>query len=192
MRYFTPFIWIPVAFALAAQGGTAVGQEENADLVQARAQFEREIDFSARPIRDRYVSRLESLKRTLGGRGDARGAAAVQDEIDRVHAMTLAQGAVAKFAGMWKVTYTVGTVRTYAISPDGVVVHNDNDGKPPKTARLIMKGSDVLLDLQEGWIERLRVTGKTLTVDHFNPKALYPAGQPNAKGTGTLVTAHKE
>ena len=192
MRYFTPFIWIPVAFALAAQGGTADGQEENADLVQSRTQFEREIDFSARPIRDRYMSRLESLKRTLGGRGDARGAASVQDEIDRVHAMTLAQGAMSKFAGTWKVTYNVGSVRTYAISPEGVVTHNENNGKPPQTVRLIVKGNDVLLDLQQGWIERLRVTGKTLNVDHFNPKTLYPVSQPNAKGTGTLVTAHKE
>ena len=192
MRYFTPFIWIPVAFALAAQGGTAVGQEENADLVQARAQFEREVDFSARPIRDRYVSRLESLKRTLGGRGDARGAAAVQDEIDRVRDLTLAQGVLSKFAGTWKVAYTNGTVRIYAISADGRVNCAEVNASGPQKPKLYVKGNDVLLEIGDGNLERLSIKGKTLLVEHFNPKALYLAGPPNAKGTGTLVTAHKE
>lgn len=167
----------------------AVGQEENQELAQARAQFDKEVEFSTRPIRDRYLSRIESLKRTLGARGDARGAAAVQDEIDRIRETITGQQAFSKFAGTWKVTYNVGTVRNYAITADGQVTQDEHDGKPPKTTKLIVKGGDVLLDLQEGWIERLRINGKILAIDHFNPKTLYPAGQPNARGTGALVSA---
>ena len=174
------------AIALAPSG--ARSQTENQDLAQARAVYEKEVEFSTRPIRDRYLSRLDTIKRTLGARGDARGAAAVQDEIDRIREITTGQTSVAKFAGAWKVAYSVGTVRNYVITSDGQVTQDDHDGKPPKTTKLLVKGNDVLIDLQEGWIERLRINGKVLAVEHYNPKALYPAGQPNAKGTGTLVT----
>jgi hypothetical protein len=168
------------------------GQEENQELVQIRGQFEKEIEFVARPIRDRYLSRLETLKRALGSRGDARGSAAVQDEIDRIREIITGQQVVSKFAGTWKVTYNVGTVRHYAITSDGQVTQDEHDGKPPKTAKLTMKGNDVLLDLQEGWIERLRIKGKTLSVENYNPKTLYPASQANALGVGTLVAGRKE
>ena len=181
---------VPVFLTIALLCCRAGSEEENPELDLARTAFEKEMEFSTRPIRDRYVSRLETLKRTLGSRGDARGAAAVQDEIDRVRNATPAQGSVAKFVGKWKVSYNVGSVRTYAISADGQVTQDEHDGTPPKTGKLIVKGNDVLLDLNQAWIERLRVNGKTLTVDHFNPKALYPAGQPNAKGTGTLQAGH--
>ena len=188
---FTLRTTLPFAVAFAILQTGALGQTENPELAAARAVYEKEVEFSARPIRDRYLSRLDTLKRALGARGDARGAAAVQDEIDRIREVTVGQGSVAKFAGAWKVAYSVGTVRNYVITSDGQVTQDEHDGKPPKTTKLVTKGSDVLLDLQEGWIERLRITGKVLTVEHFNPKTLYPAGQPNAKGTGTLV-ARKE
>ena len=182
----------PIFIAVAVLSIGARGQEENPELAQARAQFDKEVEFSTRPIRDRYLSRIETLKRTLGARGDARGAAAVQDEIDRIRETITGQQALSKFAGTWKVTYSVGTVRNYVITAEGQVTQDEHAGKPPKTTKLFVKGSDVLLDLQEGWIERVRINGKILAIDHFNPKTLYPAGQPNARGTGALVSAHKE
>ena len=179
----------PIAIALRLSVGCILAQEDPADLVQARTVYQRDVEFATRPIRDRYVAKLETLKRSLGSRGEAKAAAAVQDEIDRVREITTGQTAIAKFAGTWKVAYSVGTTRNYVITADGQVTLDDHDGKPPKTTKLIVKGNDVLLDLQDGWIERLRISGKTLAIDHFNPKGLYPAGQPNAKGTGTLAGA---
>jgi hypothetical protein len=190
LRPFSFVFVLPFVFASVAAVGR--GEEEPAELVQARTLYERDVDFVARPIRDRYISRLDSLKRSLGARGDARGAVAVQDEIDRVREATASQQALSKFAGSWKVTYSVGTVRHYVITADGQVTQDEHDGKPAKTTKLIVKGSDVLLDLQEGWVERLKINGKTLVVEHFNPKTIYPAGQPNARGTGALFSARKE
>lgn len=187
MRYFTPFIWIPVAVALAAQGGTAVGQEENAELAQSRAQFEREIAFSTRPIRDRYLSRLESMKRSLGSRGDARAAAAVQDEIDRVLAMNPEPSGLGRFAGVWMLEYAKGVTRRYSITLDGSVSWDESGGKPlkpPIKSKLALKGSDFLVEWSDGTLERFKTSGRNLVIDHFSPKSLYPAGQPTAHAAG--------
>ena len=64
---------VPVFLTLAVLCHRTAAEDENAELAQARTLFEKEVEFSTRPIRDRYLSRLESLKRSLGSRGDARG-----------------------------------------------------------------------------------------------------------------------
>lgn len=160
------------------------------ELARAKDTFEKEMGFSTRPIRDRYLSRLESMKRALGSRGDARAAAAVQDEIDRVSAMNPEPAGVVRFAGLWAIEFTNGDKRRYAISADGTVAFVEAGGKPqpsPARAKLTLKGNDFLLDWNNGAIERLKIAGKNLAIEHFNPKATYPAGQPFARGTGVIV-----
>jgi hypothetical protein len=183
----------PVFMAAAIfLSGAVSGQEENAELTQARVLYEKDVEFATKPIRDRYASRLESLKRSLGARGDARGAAAVQDEIDRIREMSAGQQAFSKVAGTWKVTYSTGNVRIYTITPEGVAVQKDYEGRGPRTTKLVVKGGDVLLDFDDNILERLHVKARALVVEHYNPKTLYPAGQPNAQGTGALVAGRKE
>ena len=168
----------------------AHSQTENQDLTAARAVYEKEVEFSARPIRDRYLSRLDTLKRTLGARGDARGAAAVQDEIDRLKALIPDPG-VGRLAGRWNITWVNGFTRIYSISTDGFVTCSELDWKPinpPIKAKLVPKGSEFLLEIEAGKIERLKVTGKTLVLEHFNPKSLFESGgSPNNRGTGKLT-----
>ena len=192
MRLFPKAVSIFMAVAVFSAG--AAGQEENPELAQARAQFDKDVEFSTRPIRDRYTARLESLKRTLGARGDARGAAAVQDEIDRLKALIPEPG-TARLAGKWIITYVNGFTRRYSISQEGIVTLSEMDGKqltPPPKAKLIAKGADFLLEIEEGKIERLKLTGKTLSVEHFNPKSLFESGTPNNRGTGILASSRKE
>ena len=143
---------LPIAITLRLSADCMLAQEEPADLIQARALYQRDVDFATRPIRDKYVAKLETLKRTLGGRGEAKAAATVQDEIDRTREITTGQIAIARFAGDWKVAYSVGTVRDYVITREGQVTADEHDGKPPKTAKLIVKGNDVLLDLDEAGV----------------------------------------
>jgi hypothetical protein len=166
-----------------------MGEEDPAELAQARALYQKDVEFATRPIRDRYLSRLDLLKRTLGSRGDARGAAAVQDEIDRVND-TIPDAGIAKFVGSWKITYPSGETKRYVISQEGAVTCDENMGKriPPMKAKLMMKGSDVLLDFNNGAIERLKLSGKNLSIEHFNPKDRYPSGQPLALATGTPIS----
>lgn len=187
-----------VAFLLLASFSRAgsAPQEENPDLAQAQAQYRRDMEFATKPIRDRYLSRLDALKRQLGARGDARGAVAIQEEVDRIMSSipdeSLANAA-AKLAGTWKITYSNGDQRTYAISSDGSAsfLHFDPPGRLSGTTKkkIFLKGGDVLVEFQEGAIERLKVSGGKLLVEHFNPKTLYPKGQPVAKGTGVPAAA---
>ena len=66
-RASSALILIVITLGLSAAGTLA--QEDPADLIQARALYQRDVEFVSRPIRDRYVTKLETLKRTLGSRG---------------------------------------------------------------------------------------------------------------------------
>lgn len=187
-RTFAVFVSFAVSFASAC--GVLQAQEEPSELLQARAVFQKDVDFVTRPIRDRYVSRLDSLKRALGSRGDARGALAVQEEIDRVKETG---GGADKFAGVWNLKYNTGEVRTYSITPEGNVTMTELNGTrvPPKTAKIIIKGSDFTVELAEGILERFSFVHGKMVVDHFNPKSTYPAGPASFHATGTRVASAK-
>lgn len=179
-----------VFLVFSLDGAIADGQDGIEELARAREVFEKEMAFSTRPIRDRYLSRLESMKRSLGSRGDARAAVAVQDEIDRVSAMIPESGGIVRFAGMWTIQYTNGSSRRYSISADGSVTFDETGGKPltPAVKRKVeLKGNDFLIDWGDGTLERLKIAAKNLMIDHFNPKATYPAGQPVARGVGVIA-----
>jgi hypothetical protein len=188
-----------VALSLAATFLTEVfAQEENPELAQAEAQYRKDIEFATKPIRDRYLSRLDVLKRQLGARGETRAALAVQEEMDRVLASIPDENlysAAAKLAGTWKISYSNGDSRTYAFSTDGHATFFalDLSGKITGTfkKKMFMKGGDVLVEFQEGAVERLKISGGKLQVEHFNPKTQYPKGQPAAKGTGVPVAPRK-
>ena len=176
----------PVFMAVALfSSGAVSAQEENPELTQARMLYEKDVEFATKPIRDRYFSRLESLKRTLGARGDARGAVAVQDEIDRIREAVPAQQSFAKFAGNWTVRYNNGAIHHYIIAADGQVAYDELTGTPPKKAKLVIKGTDVMLDITDAWIERVTIKAGKLMVEQFAPKTLYPASKANSWGTGT-------
>jgi hypothetical protein len=74
--------------------------------------------------------KLETIKRTLGSRGEAKAALAVQEEIDRMKAAASDASGVAKFAGVWKIMYDNAAVRRYAITVDATVIWSEENGKP--------------------------------------------------------------
>lgn len=175
--------------ALSPSDSDAADQEP-AELAQTRAVYQKDIEFASRPIRERYLSKLDALKRSLGSRGDARGAAAVQDEIDRIGASTLDSGTVGRFAGIWLLEYQPVGLRRYAIKPDGTVLYEENNGapvNPPRETKIVMNGQDFLIDFNDGAIERLSMRGGKLVSELFSPKTLYPKGRANFQGTGRLL-----
>lgn len=76
------------------------------------------------------------------------------------------------FEGHWAVKYESGVVRTYLIDASGNVVFLEHRQR----GRLLKLGDDVLLDLGDKKLERLRLTDGTLQVEHFNPASTYPYG----------------
>lgn len=193
LRRFLPLVFAAVILAFGANSSAMAAEEVPDELVKLRTAFDKDIDFATRPIRDRYLSRLEILKRSLGSRGDARGAVAVQDEVDRILGTIGGPVTFAKFAGTWKVAYSDGHFSRYIITPDGVVKGGDFDGKAPLvTGKLLVKGNDVLLDFNNSVIERLKIVEKNLVIEHFSPRTLYPASPANFHATGTLVSIQRE
>ena len=191
---------IPAAFyallilsTIAPRGARA--DEDPQELVQARINYLKEIEFTTRPIRDRYASRLDALKRTLGARGDARGAAAVQDEIDAIKSSITVGAEAPKFAGAWFVNYGSSGSRRITLKADGSALLQELNGSPvvpPRPGKLVVKGSEILLEFEgDVVIERITPTGSKLTIDHFNPKSSYPAGPPAARGTAVKAPAGK-
>ncbi len=160
------------------------------EFTQAKASYERDVEFALRPIRDRYLLKLESLKRSLGARGDVRVALVVQEEIDRIKNLSAAGGDVARLAGDWKITFNNGRTRHYSISADGTVTWDEENGEKltPKKARISRQGQHLLLELAEFEIERLSIRLGQLQVEHFWPKNTYPNGTPQMTGRGVLAS----
>lgn len=57
---------------------------EPAELTTVRTSYQKQIRAATEPINARYVEYLETLKKTLGGKGDVGGALAVQKEIESI------------------------------------------------------------------------------------------------------------
>ena len=183
-----------VALSLAGLGLAEPlrAQDDPAELAQARGVFQKEMEFATRPIRERYLSRLETLKRSLGARGDARGAAAVQDEIDRLKAsVATAQEALARLAGIWQIEYKLGSgyTRRYVIKPDGGLLWDEELGKPfgPRKGKVTVKGAEYRFEIEGGAVERVWFTGGGLMLECFNTKASLEAGVPVNTATGKKV-----
>ena len=185
-------IFAAVFFAPGADPSARAADEVPDDLVKMRAAYDKDADFALRPIRDRYISRLEALKRSLGSRGDARGAAAVQDEIDRIRGASGGAGSFARFAGTWKIVYNHGATRNYVIGADGMLTGTEADGKTPvASVKLLVKGEDVIMNGSGGFVERFKMSDKTLVIEHWSSKALYPGSPASYHATGTLVSVQR-
>jgi hypothetical protein len=72
---------------MSATSVVAQSQGENREpirLIQARSAYESRIKSATDPIRQQYTAQLEAIKRDLGAIGDATGAMAAQQEINRI------------------------------------------------------------------------------------------------------------
>ncbi|MBC8872573.1 MAG: hypothetical protein H8E44_24325 [Planctomycetes bacterium] len=87
------------------------------------------------------------------------------------------------FLGRWVIKYDNKTVRIYVIDAKGIVA-SYYEGRLRGQGRLALYGNDVLLNLGDGKLERLRVDDGTLRVEHFNPGRSYPHRVANT-GVGT-------
>jgi hypothetical protein len=91
--------------------------------------------------------------------------------------------------GVWTVTYHPNrAVRAYTVTADGDVSFSESTTK----AKLTVKDREVTLDFDDGKLERWTVghDGR-LFVEHFNPRANYPDGQPDQIGIGVLKAEGK-
>jgi Protein kinase domain len=88
------------------------------------------------------------------------------------------------FEGTWVVAYSNKVLRNYVVNREGNVLLDP----PQERFRLSMRGNDVVM---EGDIamERWRLEGEKLRIDHYNPKDLYPDQPPPVTGLAERKTA---
>lgn len=182
--------------ALGVPGSARSAEEEPPELAQARSVYQREVEFATRPIRDRYLSRLDALKRSLGSRGDARAAIAVEEEIDRVKAATADNADVARFAGVWNISYNSGMTNRWTIKPDGSVTWMEEARvalSPPRHGRIVQRNSQFVLEFDDkaDRIWRVAISGANLELEFFQPRSTYPKGPPRDHGSGVSAAATK-
>ncbi len=73
-----------------------------------------------------------------------------------------------KYEGTWIVRYANGTGRRYVIDANGEVVWGGRQGKLTR-----LEGYTVI-DLGDRTLDRVRLVGRALRVEHFNPRSAFP------------------
>jgi len=82
--------------------------------------------------------------------------------------------------GFWLIQYANKTARAYAIDAKGNVLGQTLDAKgnvvpqTNKQGRLTVRDGEIVLDFQDGTVERIERYGPGLWVEHFNPATAYP------------------
>ena len=84
--------------------------------------------------------------------------------------------------GTWSVTYTNGAKRTYTIERDGGVAFEEE-----QILGEFVGGDYLLLEFDDGKLERLTPAGSRLLVEHFNPRNRFPNHPPTHIGIGVRV-----
>ena len=79
---------IHLAIATASTISLSAQDVLPAEVAAARTRYEADLDASAKPIRQRYVSQLEAFKRSAMLRNDLKTAAAIDTEMKRVDPQT--------------------------------------------------------------------------------------------------------
>ena len=85
--------------------------------------------------------------------------------------------------GTWRVTYTNNAVRTYEVGSDDTVRFMEENLQ----AR-VQRGEEVLLQFDDGKLERWTLAGTRLFVEHWNPASKYPQQPPTVIGIGVRVS----
>jgi len=160
--------------------------DEPGELSEARARYEKDVEFATRPLRERYVQALAKVKKSLTFKGDLAGALMVQKEIE---SFGMGVG-IARFAGDWVCTFASGSVHHYRIESDGTFYWNDRT--PRKKLQASLKGNDYVVDFgDDNIMQRFTIAGNELKVEHFNPKTSYPKGPPALRGVGKRADLKK-
>lgn len=75
--------------------------------------------------------------------------------------------------GTWSIKYHPnGVRRTYVVKPNGDV--SCTEGTSAFTGKIKKEGADLLLDFNDGKLERLTFAGNRVFVEHYDPKGSFP------------------
>jgi hypothetical protein len=123
-----------------------------------------------------YSRALPGLSGLVKDKTEKRMKATPQDRMPRAEA-----GIFGGVEGTWIIRYGIGLGRRYIIDRAGNVTYGD------RQARLKVQNGEILLDFQDGKLERLALRDDVLHVDHFNPASRFPHS-PTTTAEGKRLT----
>ena len=74
------------------------------------------------------------------------------------------------FAGTWIIKYAGGPIRHYTFDAVGHVLFAEEK----RRGKMYRSGDEILLDFQDGKLERVKLSDNEIQIDHFSPKSSYP------------------
>lgn len=83
--------------------------------------------------------------------------------------------------GVWCVTYTNGAIRTYQVSDDDAVYFVEE-----RRSGQLQRGAGILLQFDDGKLERWTFSEERLRVEHWDPATKFPNEPPKEIGIGYL------
>lgn len=98
----------------------------------------------------------------------------------RMRSTTSREQVLSALKGTWLISYSNGQSRTYTIKGDGSIYPKDEK----RLGQVLLLGDDVLLDFDDGKLERVALSGGELKVEHFNPQQRYPNDGPSQTAVG--------
>jgi hypothetical protein len=113
------------------------------------------------------------------------------EELAALEASSTRPGSTAKrthlklYEGTWILAYQKGNGRRYVIDAEG------NVSWGPRRARLTGRGADLILDFGDGKLERVRLAGRRLQVEHFDPATSFPR-KPTQSAVGDRIRLEKK
>ncbi len=115
----------------------------------------------------------------LTGLAKAKAEQRIGKAINEVDEADAKEGLFSFYAGEWTIKYTSGFSRDYSIDATGKISASDGT-----TGSLTRSKPDVVANLSDGKLERFRLIGNTLQIDHFSAPANYPSNVTTT-GVGT-------
>lgn len=147
-------------------------QEFAATVRKAQADYDAVVQAAAEKLRPRLETALE--RATKARQLDA--AKALMTEIEGLGAGALpvfGAGGGDAVPGTWLVKYHPnGVRRTYVVKPSGDV--SCTEGTSTFTGKIKKDGAGLLLDFNDGKLERLTFAGNRVFVEHYDPKGSFP------------------
>ena len=118
------------------------------------------------------------------------------DELEKQMPIDRLDDPFLKFKGRWTVRCEDRTVLEYVIDALGNVTlarqfridakgNASEISEPNRPGKLIKEASDILMDFNDGKVNRIRLRSGKLYLEHFFPRQNYPNKKPYTTGTGT-------
>ncbi len=199
---FNPLLCALATVALAASvavsaGGfpqvSAAAEKAKKKYLAALEQAQQKYSDEAEQLFAEHLQDLDGVLETETKTGRLEVAVGIRDEIQRLRAEgpsvfaesspTSLRQAISRLTGTWHVAFPSGAVRVYVVDAKGGV----SFPAEKRVAKLKGQPRDMLVDFEDGKLERWTIADGRLFCEHWDPKVHFGKKAPTMVSVGTKV-----